>query len=604
MRSVPARFLLAFGCLVLGASTVAAEPVVPVSEALALPTTSRLAAIGSVAQREGWKAQMPVLRATAEAAYAQGHLAAADNWLHVYRWSAIFAQSDDQFLPQWIQAVENAHVGHNGMATQYHSHGLPLGAFVSPECQQWLISHPSFSDAFFGMVRPVDFLPEVLKILSDLQGRDLARFERYANLALAIAVVHDLPPPPDWPHAQVSTEALPRRWPSASEAFDWWTTEDMQGRTFQPLSRLEADELKFVVDSAAPFDELEWSQKVANYPLDQLDRAYKMIAYRSDRAANVRPMWAEKDYSLPTILGAGGICVDQAYFAAHVGKARGVPTLIFQGAGSNGRHAWFGYLNSKQQWQLDAGRYREQRFVTGIARDPQTWGPLSDHELKFLAERFHTQKSFRESAVHAEFAAHYLAGGDAPAAETAARKAIGAERRNQQAWEVLLAAQKISPHDIREQETTLGEAMSSFQHYPDLEVYYSNLLSGSLRNRGEVQAADAEAKRVALKYQSGRSDLSLQQAREGLIRSEATQPLADQIRGYEEILHTFGRGAGIAFFDEIVVPFVEHLQQLHRPLEARQAAESARAALKVELNSQLEQEFEMLLKRVRPPPQR
>ena len=32
-------------------------------------------------------------------------------------------------------------------------------------------------------------------------------------------------------------------------------------------------------------------------------------------------MWPDKSYSLPAILGAGGICVDQAYFATQAGKA-------------------------------------------------------------------------------------------------------------------------------------------------------------------------------------------------------------------------------------------------------------------------------------------
>ena len=41
--------------------------------------------------------------------------------------------------------------------------------------------------------------------------------------------------------------------------------------------------------------------------------------------------------TLPLILQEGGLCVDQAYFAAMVGKAKGVPTLLFRGAGLDGR---------------------------------------------------------------------------------------------------------------------------------------------------------------------------------------------------------------------------------------------------------------------------
>ena len=246
-------------------------------------------------------------------------------------------------------------------------------------------------------------------ILNDLYRDDPARFARYAHLALAIAVVYDVPPPPDWPHPQVAPALVRHAWPAAVEAFRWWTREDEAGRTFQPLARLGADELKFVVDATATFDDLAWTEQVANYPLHQFDRAYKMIAYRRDRAAKNIGRWPDPSYSLPAILGAGGICVDQAYFATQAGKARGVPPLLFRGVGNDGRHAWFGYLDGEQKWQLDAGRYGEQRFVTGFARDPQTWGVISDHELKFLAARFRTLPSFRQSRVHEAFAADFRA---------------------------------------------------------------------------------------------------------------------------------------------------------------------------------------------------
>lgn len=568
-------------------------------EALLSPTAPRLAELDVVAQRQGWRGQTAMLRSAAQRAYAANKLTAAAEWLNVCRWSALFAQTEDEFVPHWIAAVQEARVAHRGMSTQYRAHPLTLSAYVSRECQLWLLEHGTFSEEFFAVVRPVDFLPEVLKTLSELHARNGAVFETYANLALAIAVVHDVPPPPEWPHPQVSAEALPRPRPNAVQAFNWWTQQDQRGNTYHKLTQLGADELRFVIDSSAAFDDLEWSQQVANYPLDQLDRAYRMVTYRQDRAANDRPIWTEKDYSLPTILGAGGICVDQAYFAAHVGKARGVPTLLFQGAGSNGRHAWFGFLDSKQRWRLDAGRYAEQRFVTGFARDPQTWGMISDHELQFLAERFRTQRAFRLSQVHAAFAADYLAGGDALAAEAAARKAVAAESRNHQAWEVLLATARALDRSPKQQDEIVHAAMHALDRYPDLEVRYSNLLSQSFRRQGNVKAADAEERRIAKKYEGDRNDLSLQQARAALLRAIATQPVAKQIETYDQTLRTLGRGAGIAFFDQIVVPFVEHLTVLKEYREARDAAERARGVLKVELNSQLEQEFAALLKRVR-----
>ena len=163
-----------------------------------------------------------------------------------------------------------------------------------------------------------------------------------------------------------------------------------------------------------------------------------MVRYRMDRVQTRTMNWPESTYPLWDILRDGGICVDQAYFATEAGKARGVPTLLFAGAGSEGRHAWFGFLDENRKWQLDAGRYAEQRFLTGLAYDPQTWQALSDHEIQFLAERFRALPSYRQSRVHAAFANELLRAGRKDEAAASARKAVNYERRNLAAQEILL----------------------------------------------------------------------------------------------------------------------------------------------------------------------
>jgi hypothetical protein len=65
------------------------------------------------------------------------------------------------------------------------------------------------------------------------------------------------------------------------------------------------------------------------------------------------------------------------------------------------------------------------------------------------------------------------------------------------------------------------------------------------------------------------------------------------------VLDTQGRGAGISFFDEVVVTFAEHMLQLQQPAEAVRAVERALRTLKVEPNSQLDQESARLLVRLK-----
>jgi hypothetical protein len=98
-------------------------------------------------------------------------------------------------------------------------------------------------------------------------------------------------------------------------------------------------------------------------------------------------MWTQGTYLLANIEVAGGICTDQSYFACIAGKAKGIPTLYFAGQGQDGGHAWFGYLRGNGKWELDAGRFFNQRYTVGQALDPQTWLPVTDHELLYLSGR-------------------------------------------------------------------------------------------------------------------------------------------------------------------------------------------------------------------------
>jgi hypothetical protein len=498
-----------------------------------------------------------------------------------------------------VAAVLAAGAGHGNLPARLEVDGRPLGARVGRELQLWLFQNGPLSAEFFALLSPLDYAPRVLAILDELHRADPARFRSHAALALALAVVHDVPPPPDWPHGQVGADVLPRAWPAPAAAFAWWIRQEQSGRALHRLSRLPAGDLRFVVDAAAPFAELEWAQGAVNVPLADLGRAYSMVRYRQDRVTANRMEWPGASYRLPDILAAGGICADQAYFAVEAGKARGVPTLLFRGAGQDGRHAWFGFLDGNRSWQLDAGRHPDQRLITGRARDPQTWLELSDHELRFLAERFRALPTYRQASIHQAFAAEYLAGGDARAAGRAARRAVTLERRHVAAWETLLEAADKEGRDARTRETLLREAALALARYPDLEVRYARRVAESLRARGESSAAEAEERRVALKHQARRADLGVEQARDEVARAMANEPLAGQIRTYHAVVERRAAGGGMVFFDEVVVPFVRHLAELRQPAEAIRALERARQALRPEPGSQLAGEFETLAARVR-----
>ncbi len=586
------------GLLFLAGLRLGAESFAPLTDAEMLqpPTAPRLAEFSRYAQQAGWDQLTPQFRAAALKAYESGRLPAAERWFYVYRWSALFAETEAHFIPHWMKEVEAAKVVHANLPRHYAPQKERLGLWLSSALKTWLLTHPDFSGEFFALLSPVDYLPEVFHLLDGLHERDPARFARYASLALAIAVVYDLPPPPDWPHGQVYPASFPRHPPAAADAFAWWIRQDQLDRSYHRLESLGADDLKFVVDAAAPFNELEWSQRNVDLSLGQLDKAYRLIRYRPDRAEKEIYLWPDGAYTLSDIRRVGGICIDQAYFATQVGKARAVPTLLFRGEGMDGRHAWFGYLDGNLQWQLNAGRYGEQRFVTGYARDPQTWKEISDHELQFLSERFRTLPAFHSSRIHQQFAADYLQAKDPAAAIRAAWKAIKLERRNLDAWATLLEAQQAQGDSPKLIEPTLYQAVAAFERYVDLEAAFSGQLTRSLRARGQLSAADFEEQRILTKNRIARSDLALLRARDTLQQAINTRPLVESTQVYNRPVDTQGRGAGIEFFDRIVTLFVQHLVDANRPAEARQAAERARAVLYVPAGSQLEGEFNKLFK--------
>ena len=171
-------FLLSF------AARLGAQSAIPESEALQPPTGARLAAIEAAARRDGWAPQTAMLHATAVRAYQLDQLRAAETWFHVYRWAALFGETEAHFVTNWIPAVNAAKVGHSNMPTRFSPAARPLGLALSPELQAWLLGNAAFSSEFFSLLAPVDYVPNVFQILNDLHHRDPARFQLYAFRAM------------------------------------------------------------------------------------------------------------------------------------------------------------------------------------------------------------------------------------------------------------------------------------------------------------------------------------------------------------------------------------------------------------------------------------
>jgi hypothetical protein len=552
------------------------------------PTLERIKAVQAAAETDGWAPVATRVFAGARRSYELRQDEAASAWYLIARWCDLFGKSQSITGRRWLETMRKTGGLHASVDVDGIS-GLPdkpLAGLLTAESIAWLLADRAFSESFFNLATPRDCLPQVISTLQALRQADPLRFMNYPQLALAIALVYDAPPPGHWPHWQVSDQALQRQLPPATEAFKFLVDSDRAGATLHKLNTLTAAELKFAVDIAAPFPELVWAQRSVKFSLTNLAKSYDAVRYRTDRIEEGQYVWPGARYDLPEIYKEGGICVDQAYFATQAGKARGVPTLLFSGAGRDGRHAWFGYLGPGQRWVLDGGRYEEQRYVTGVASDPQTWSQLSDHELTFLSEGFRRLPPYRQSRQHQVFAELYLGMDQKPAAAAAARKAVNYERRNIEAWELLLAASDEAPDRARE--GLLREAAQAMQRYPDLNARFIRGLASSLRQRGEVSAAEFEERSLVRRGQNGgRSDMGVDLA----VQLMAAASLADQARVYRQVLQQYGRGAGIDFFDRVTRPLVTEMIRTHRRSEVAQVIVQTRAVLKPEMASQFDREM-------------
>lgn len=379
---------------------------------------------------------------------------------------------------------------------------------VEPDTQSWLLNDPALTEDFFAVLSPKDQVPAVLGILQDLHKAEPARFPLFNRLAIALAVVWDSPPPVT-PHFQVASGQIPQDRPSLVERYRFWLELNDKKIADYDLSKLEVEQLKFLVDAALALDELRWCQQSARFGKGNLGSAFASINYDEPRLLSGQYNWPrDVPYTLKEIRKRGGICVDQAYFAAMAGKAMGIPTLFFTGEGRRGPHAWFGYMKSPDRWVMDCGRYAYDKFATGTARDPQSGDAISDHELAFLAEPFRNTPEYQTSMCHLGLARLCQAASDPARALQAAEAAVAVCRRNLNAWELKSSLLEPDAAAQTAYQTHLGAMMAEFVRYPDIKVACQERLAAAARKKGDEKAAAQIENRMVQDNRLKRHDLS------------------------------------------------------------------------------------------------
>jgi len=278
-----------------------------------------------------------------------------------------------------------------------------------------LLANPVLARRLALTLSPSDKPEEVYTVLASLieqRPKALADSANMSNLVAAICVVFDkdrFPPrrpdglTPEQVRALEKARArnsrqrpAPDRSPglppaeaiAAAEAFDYFAAN--YGRMLFAPASTPPELLVHIVDIRASIDDLRWAQK--RYQSNRnIGMVYGSIAYDTNafQYGSEKKIWqADGGYTLENIKKVGGVCEEQAYFAAHCGKAIGVPTVEVSVSGPDVAHAYVGYLARRGDntlWDFREGRYDEYEDIRGNITDPQTGRIVSHSQVGLSA---------------------------------------------------------------------------------------------------------------------------------------------------------------------------------------------------------------------------
>ncbi len=599
-----------------------------------IPTAQDLAAIA----QNGWEASGDELEAQLAAAWRPSHFAqvgsAADgnfrHWLLLYRWCRLLGTPEPEALRAYLgrRVLENPEQENalliipSGMGLPTDRSGRPLPtaagklakARLPAEILQALLPDDytpqsgivalrakqdvllrlagdgEFLREFFGVLTPDDFPPVALTRLEQLYTAHPRQWPAYRSLMLAFALVYDQRKPEFWPHRQVNPSSVPEMDEPLTERFAYYARLNDAGRLDHDLRRLSAAELKFVVDAPIPLSELEWAAKNVKVRRDQFDKAFSAVNYDRRRAERGVFQWPHGRYLLPNIEVWGGICVDQAYFACMAGKARGIPTIFFAGQGTDGGHAWFGYWRGNGQWELDGGRYLNQNYTVGQALDPQTWLPITDHELLYLSGRESRGPGHDAALADLVMAEIFARRGNVAAQLAAADSALHGAPGLVAAWDAKEQALAASG-DQAALRAHYAAAIEQFRREEDLKVRYQARLADLERTAGDAGVARKIEDRMIRENRRERADLSTAAGADTLTRLLGAGDYEGAMREYRSITSKLASTGGGNFFYGVVRPFVQELRAAGRGKDAEKALQMARRAMRFEPDSILAREF-------------
>ncbi len=265
---------------------------------------------------------------------------------------------------------------------------------------KWLDAHPDLQQNFYtALDERYDKLDKALSLFRNIWKKYPAELEKHPDLGIAVALVWDDP-----------------RGVYQFRSQQYWTKSKMPEGMIDGLANFQyLVENEKVTEGRCHYMPWEFLIFVIDHPTSLAERKWARDYYQSHRTAkswhqdvpydkgmlksliekdeSFKPRLAGREYTLANIKKYGGICMNQADFAARVAKSVGIPAVYCHGESAyRGSHAWWMYVTVQKanaetfQFTLNSdGRFQgfiKDAFYTGSVKDPHTGKEVLDRDLE------------------------------------------------------------------------------------------------------------------------------------------------------------------------------------------------------------------------------
>jgi hypothetical protein len=310
---------------------------------------------------------------------------------------AALAASVENLVSDELTKPESADLQRLVQLATLREFGRWFGRVEHPTADQkatlaWLLRQKRLAPTLLLSATGSDPPDRALAILTALRTDQGDRLERFPELTAAVCLV--------WDDAdRFGGDEQPMDLPRIVNVFKDYA--DNAAATRDAASDLPFELLIFVVDRAASEEEVMWVRRRSAPP--GVGSAFFEVSYGPARELkrDAKADEPQNAYTLANLRKVGGRLADQAYYAAQVGKALGIPTATCLGPQREGqeRETWIAFSDPRGQWDVSSARHRVHWSSPGEAIDPQTMESFPQGELSLSAGLGATPRAKRQAAT-------------------------------------------------------------------------------------------------------------------------------------------------------------------------------------------------------------